>query len=177
MNLTKNLKTIVGMKFGAFVIVACILFASASRSFAAGYRAVIGGVTVSYSLPGAAAYYDTNDNTLTIVVTQNGGSLNVTVGSTAYASWGNSLDIYILAGNTTFKSISIKGTPSCWPFICGDIYYTGKFALFDGCIGNTVYYGVNFGLGAASTGITPSISLKNSWTTAQLLGYPNPTTQ
>jgi hypothetical protein len=174
MNLTRSIKTIAGVKFGTIFIAACVLFASAGRSLAAGYKTVMGGITVSYSLPGAVAYYDTNDNTLTISVSQSGGSLNVTIGSTAYASWGNGVDIYILAGSTTFKSISIKGTPSCWPYVCGDIFYTAKFSLFDGVVGNTVYYGMNFGLGAASTAITPSISLKNSWTTAQLLGYPNP---
>jgi hypothetical protein len=172
MNLT-TLKKTTRLHFGAILIVTCLMLGSASRSLAAGYKAVIDGITVSYSLPGATAYYDPDDNTLTVYVTQSGGSLNVTVGPTAFSIWGNSVDIYILANGMSFKSISIKGTPSCWPFICGDIYYTGKFALLNGVIGNTITYGPDFGLGAASTAITPSISLKYSWTTAQLLGYPN----
>ena len=173
MNLTRSLKNTVTAKFGAIFIVAFLMIGFTGRSLAAGYKTVIGGITVSYSLQGASAYYNTNDNTLTISVSQSGGNLNVTVGSTAYGTWGSSVDIYIAADNTSFKSISIKGTPSCWPYIAGDVYYTSKFTLFDGVVGNTVYYGADYGLGAASTAVTSSISLKNSWTTAQLLGYPN----
>src|ERR1041385_2508693 len=123
MNLTRTLKHTAIAKFGAIFIVACLMIGFTGRSLAAGYKTVIGGITVAYSLPGASAYYDADDNTLTISVSQSGGSLNVTVGSTAYATWGSTMDIYILAGNASFKSISIKGTPSCWPFICGDVYY------------------------------------------------------
>jgi hypothetical protein len=161
-----NLRTI--------LLLACFLFiASAGRSLAAGYKTIIGGITVSYSLPGASAYWDTNDNTLTISIGQSGGSLSVSVGSTAYASWGNGVDIYILADNASFKSISIKGTPACWAYVCGDVYYTSKFAMTDGVVGNTLAYGPDFGLGMAAPSAPTSISLKNSWTTAQLLGYPN----
>lgn len=148
------------------------LLLSASRSEAASYKRIIDGITVSYSGE-AVAYYDTNDNTLTVEIGTGGGNLNITVGSTASYYWGSGVDIYILAGNDILKSISIKGNWSCVPYVCGDVYYVNKFSLMNGVVGDTIYYGPSFGLGMNSSYIPAAISLKNSYATAQIFGYPN----
>jgi hypothetical protein len=179
MNLNPITKNISNKIAGAAFLAVCLLaFSVAGRCEAAGYKAVLGGITISYSLPGASAYYYPDDGTLTVEVTQDGGSLSISCGSTANANWGNLVDVYILANNTVLKSISIKGFSSkdaapCWPCVCGDVYYVSKFAMSYGCIGGTAYYGRDFGLGEASKYVTSAISLKNSYATAQLLGYPN----
>jgi hypothetical protein len=149
------------------------LVVAASRSDAA-YKTVNGGITVSYSGDGASAYYDSSDGTLTIEITQGGGSLKVTVGPTANATWGDYVDIYISADNADLKSISIKGSATCTPYLCGQVNYASKFNLTGGVVGDTDYYGQDFGLGSISDTVTVSIGMKYSYTTAQLFGYAYP---
>lgn len=153
----------------AIVAVGFLLLANRSE---ASYKTVIGGITVSYSGE-ANAYYDPDDGTLTVKILSDGGSLSVTVGTAANVSWSNGVDVYIMANDKTLKSINIKGSLSCTPYVCGDVWYVSKFALSYGVIGNTVYYGGSFGLGMGSNYVPASVSLKNSYTTAQLFGYPN----
>ena len=155
------------------VAVVSLMVTFGSRSEAA-FKTVIDGISVSYSGDGADAYYDSTDNTLTVAVTQSGGSLNILVGPNAYLAWGSYVDVYILADSATLKSINIKGSVSCTPFIAGQVNYVTKFALLNGVVGDTDYYGQDFGLGMVSISNPVSISLKNSYTTAQLFGYANP---
>jgi hypothetical protein len=138
----------------------------------ASFKTVVGGVTVSYSGTGTA-YYDSNDGTLTVSIGSDGGSLAITVGPTANLNWGNYVDIYIVANNATLKAISIKGSLACVPYVCGEVWYVDKFALSNGVVGDTTYYGSDFGLGMGANSFPSSISLKNSYTTAQLFGFAN----
>jgi hypothetical protein len=147
------------------------MFAGVSRSEAS-FKQVIGGVTVSYSGDGTA-YHDPDDGTITISLTSNDGTLNVTVGPDALASWGSYVDIYILADSVALKGINIKGTVACRPYVCGNVGYVSKFSMVLGVVGNTNYYGVNYGLGMGSDYVPGTVTLKNSYTTAQLLGYLN----
>jgi hypothetical protein len=164
----------------ALVYIALILglfFAGINRCEAT-IRTNIGGITISYSGTAGSAYFDPTDETLTIEIPYPSGSvpgsLTVTVGPDAPATWSSAVDIYILADDATFKSINIKGTELCTPFICGNVDYCSKFALLSGVIGSTASYGPDFGLGIFSSFAPPvTISLKNSYTTAQLFGFPN----
>ncbi|MBI3853264.1 MAG: hypothetical protein HY298_23690 [Verrucomicrobia bacterium] len=156
------------------VVIVSLMLAFASRS-EAGFKTVIDGISVSYSGDGANAYYDPNDGTLTVAVSQSGGSLNIIVGPNAYLAWGTYTDIYILADGATLKSINIKGALNCTPFVAGQVNYVTKFTLLGGVVGDTDYYGQDFGLGMVSSAIPVSISLKKSYATAQLFGYPNAT--
>jgi hypothetical protein len=162
----------------ALVYIALVLglvFAGINRCEAT-IRTNIMGVTISYSGIGLA-YFDTSDQTVTIEVPYASGSvpgsLTVTVGPDAPNLAGSAVDIYILADNATFKSINIKGTELCTPFVCGNVDYCSKFALLSGVIGSTASYGPDFGLGAFSSNVSATIALKNSYTTAQLFGFPN----
>src|SRR5437667_2180457 len=120
------------------VVVALIIFAASQCH--AGYKNVIGGITVTYSGDGAEAYYDPNDGTLTISVTESGGSLKVTAGPEAPATWGGYADVYILADNAVFKSIAFKGSPSVLLYLTGQVFYVGKFSLTYGVVGSTDSY-------------------------------------
>jgi hypothetical protein len=154
------------------ILAAAMLLASTNPSEAKS-KIIVGGVTVSFSGNGLLAYYYEPDGTLSIEVpAQTGGSLTITVGSTAYLSWGNFVDIYLLADFASLKSITVKGHATCTPFVVGQVGFVNKFALSKGVIGGTDYYGVDFGLGMVSPFIPSAISLKQSYTTAQLFGYP-----
>jgi hypothetical protein len=152
-------------------IIVLLLMTLVNRAEAS-FKTVVGGITVSYSGAGSA-YFDSTDGTLTIEINSSGGNLLVSVGSTANASWGNYVDVYILADNATLNSINIKGSTTCTPYICGEVWYVSKFTLSNGVVGDTLYYGWDFGLGMGANTIPSSISLKNSYATAQLFGYPN----
>jgi hypothetical protein len=152
-------------------IVTVFLLALANQAEAA-FKTVVGGVTVSYSGSGAA-YFDADDGTLTVRIDSDGGNLVVTVGSTASASWGSGVDVYILANNAVLNSISVKGNSTCIAYVCGDVWYVKKFSLSLGVIGDTIFYGVDFGLGMGAQSVPATISMKNSYATAQLFGYPN----
>jgi hypothetical protein len=149
---------------------ACLTLLLAA-SLHASYKASVGGVNVSYSGDSAEAYYDAFDDTLTIVVSGTGGSLNVTVTADANANWGSYVDIYIAGDSANLKSITIKGNATCVPFLCGQVGYVTKFTLQGGVVGNTDYYGLDFGLGNYSQNTPSGINLKYAVTTAQVLGY------
>jgi hypothetical protein len=136
-------------------------------------KVVVNGITVSFSKTAAvSAYYDSTDGTLTVSVSGN-GALSITVGSTASASWGQYADIYILGSSANLSALTIKGAATCVPFVCGEVGYVKSFALSKGVVGDTDSYGRDFGLGMTANTVPSSISLKNSYTTAQLLGYSN----
>jgi hypothetical protein len=168
----EKLSVIVGRRRQIRRLAFLVSFFLAVASVQASYKTILGGVTVSYS-GDAIAYFDSNDGTLTVRVLTGGGNLLVSVGPSAPVTWGEGVDIYILADDQTLKSINIKGSPYCTPYVCGDVWYVSKFSLSLGVVGNTIYYGGNYGLGMGSMYIPTSISLKNSYATAQLFGYPN----
>lgn len=161
----------VGHSLGIAIAVICFLLLSAARSEAS-YKTVIGGITVSYS-GYAVAYYDSYDDTLTVEIDSSGGSLNISVGSTATNSWGGYVDVFIDAGGVVMKSMSIKGSPACTPYVCGNIYYVDKFSMSLGVIGGTDTYGRDVGLGMTSTYIPTAVSMKYSYALAQIFGYAN----
>ena len=174
MNLSRNTFSTAGHIRKTLWVTALLtlMLTFAGRAYA-GYKTNIYGVLVSYSGIGANAYYNINDNTLTVEVTESGGTLNITVGPDAPDVWGNFVDIHIVAGAVTLKAINIKGTIDCTPYVAGQVDFVGKFSLLNGVVGNTEAYGLNYGLGMVSLYIPFTISLKNSYCTAQLFGYPN----
>jgi len=138
------------------------------------YKAVIGGITVSYSNDGATAFFDPDDGTLTILVAQSGGSLNVVVSATAFFSWGSFVDIYIVADDAVMHSIKIKSTGACVPFVCGQVGYVQTFSLTNGVVGDTETYGQDFGLGMVFLSDPAKISIQQGYATAQVLGFQHP---
>lgn len=156
------------IRLGRFSIACALALAWTSMPALAGYKAEIGGVTVSYSKAGASAYYDERDATLTVAIGESGGKLKVQVGPSASLSWGNYVDIYILADGASPKSIKITGSDSCTPFVVGEVFYVNTVTLVDGVVGGTDFYGPLFGL-AVTSGLDPSkMVLKRSFTTAPL---------
>jgi hypothetical protein len=137
----------------------------------AGFKTVVGGITVAYSNDGANAYYDDSDGTLTVEITQGDGSLKITVGPDATLTWGEYVDIYLIADDANLESIKIKGTYSCKPYIVGQVGYVSTFSLINGVVGDTSYYGRDQGLGMVSLSIPKKITLQNSYATAQIFGY------
>lgn len=170
--LSRRITSAIGHSFGIAMAVSCFLLLSAARSEAS-YKTVIGGITVSYS-GYAVAYYDSTDDTLTVEIDSSGGSLNISVGSTASSYWGSYVDVYINAPGYVMKSMSIKGNAYCTPYVCGNIYYVDKFSLSGGVVGGTDYYGRDFGLGMTSNYIPTAVSMKYSYALAQIFGYSNP---
>jgi hypothetical protein len=142
----------------------------AAQTATAGYKAVVFGVTVSCSSLAADAYYDSGDNTLTVDVAGS-ASLNIVVTPSAAAAWGEYVDIYIVGDTASLTTLSIKGTATCIPFVCGNVGYVKTFLLNGGVVGDTDTYGLDFGLGMVSSYSPASISMKRSCATAQVLGY------
>jgi hypothetical protein len=136
----------------------------------AGYKTVIDGISVSYSKDGANAYYDEEDGTLTVAIGEDGGALKISVGPDAPSGWGDYVDIYILADDASLKSIQIKGTDTCTPYIVGQVGYVSSFKLLNGVVGGTDYY-PDLGLGRVSVYMPSKITFQNSVAVAQVLGY------
>jgi hypothetical protein len=135
------------------------------------YKTEIGGITITYSKDGAIAFFDADDGTLTIAVDESGGALKVVVGPSAAFFWGPYVDMYILADDAILKSVTIKGTDSCTPFVCGQVGSTSTFTLLNGAVGDTDFYGQDFGLGMVAPSTPAKVLLKNGWATAQVLGF------
>ncbi len=157
-----------GLRFAGLAVTLLLVFAGRSE---AKFKSEVGGVTITYSNDGAAAYFDPNDGTLTVEVSGSGGSLRIVVGSSAYFSWGGEVDIYILADSASLKSITIIGSPFCTPFVCGQVGYVDKFSMKNGVVGDTAYYGQDFGLGMVSLGNPMKVTLTNGYATAQMFGF------
>ncbi len=134
------------------------------------YRFELDRIRVHYTKPGCLAYYDESDGTLKIQVTDDNGHLTVTCGKKAHREWGDFCDIYIDAPNTSIKTIKLKGRRRTQIHVCGEVYSVKKFKLKYGSVGDTQYYGEEFGLGNTSLEPPKKIQIKWGWTTAPLLG-------
>jgi hypothetical protein len=76
-----------------------------------------------------------------------------------------------MADAATLKSIKIKGSDTCTPFVCGQVNYVGTFSLQNGVVGDTDFYGLDFGLGMVSPLQPTKIAIKNGYATAQMFGF------
>jgi PKD repeat protein len=143
----------------------------ASVETKAAYVVDIDGVKVRYSLPGCVAYYNDDDGTLTVEVSQRGGDLLVKCGEDAYLVWGDYCDVYIDAPDVSINNVMLKGNPETQLNVVGSVSYVNNFKLKYGCVGDTGHYDEDFGLGCTSSLVPPNkILLKWGWTTAPLLG-------
>lgn len=151
-------------------IVAASLAPTAGPSPLAGYTVTIGGVKVSYTKAGCSAYYDQNDDTLTIELSQDAGNLTVTAQRTAAQNWGGYTDVYIAGDDSMVKGITLNGRSDNPFYVVGQIAYTKKFSSNYTVIGDTDYYG-DTGLGSADAMPWPdSISMKNGGCVGPLFG-------
>lgn len=153
------------------LIALCFLIglAGAGSARGAGSSVYLRGVLVKYSLPGMDAYYDADDETLTIDVWQSGGKLSVRVTDEAYYYWGDYIDIYLLADDRHLPSVTIKGSPLCFPYIAGQFGCLDKFSLTEGCVGGTDYYG-EMGIGMSACSMLVSVKMKYAMTMGPLGG-------
>ena len=158
----------------ALGLVTVLAVSLASGAAHAGFKVTIEGVSVSYSGDGADAYYDAVDGTLTIVIDESGGSLKIKGGSECVSSplWDGFVDVYLVAGDAVLSSISIKGTPDCEFFLAGTVDYVQKLSITSGFVGDLTCYPLSFGLYANSVALPKSISIKNGWAEAPVLGTP-----
>jgi PKD repeat protein len=136
----------------------------------AAYVTDIDGVKVRYSLPGCSAYYNNDDGTLTIQITESDGDLLVKCGDEAYVVWGNVCDLVISAPDASINTMVLKGNLETQLCVAGNVSYVKNFKLKYGAVGNTESYGPETGLGCTSLMPPNKILIKWGWTTAPLLG-------
>jgi hypothetical protein len=136
----------------------------------AGYKFEWYDIKVRYSKPGCLAYRNDSDGTLTIEIWDSDGNLKVTCGKEAYIDWGDYCDIYIDAPDASLKTINLKGRPETQLHVCGEVGYVKNFKLKYGCVGDTDYYGEDYGLGNASLALPSKIKILWGWATAPVLG-------
>ena len=136
----------------------------------AAYTFEYGDVKVLYSLPGCEAFYNDTDGTLTIQVTESDGNLTVKCGEEAYLEWDDRCDVYIDAPAASINTINLKGRLETQLHVCGEVSYVKNFKLKYGCVGDTDFYGEDYGLGCTSLALPNKIKIKWGWTTAPLLG-------
>jgi hypothetical protein len=116
-----------------------------------------GDIKVIYSEPGCNADYDPVYGLLTIQITESDGDLLVKCG-------------YIDAPAASINTINLKGRPETQLYVCGQVYYVKNFKLKYGCVGDTGYFGPDYGLGCSSSEPPNKILIKWGWTTAPVLG-------
>ncbi len=150
-------------------ILSLLLLCAASPLLGAGFSANIDGVVVKYSLPGANAYYDPDDETLTINITQSGGTLSVTATKTAQAVWGSYVDVYMAGADVEFKSLKFTGREECRFYITGQCYHIRNFGLAFGYVGGTDFYG-DRGIGMSGPFVIPTVKMRYSKTIGPLGG-------
>jgi hypothetical protein len=165
------------LRAGSFVVVflaAIILLVICTGAEAAGYKTEVLGIKVSYSLPGCFAFYDVVDDTITINITQSGGRLKVTPGKTATFWWPEGWsDIFINAAGMHLAKMSFTGKPSTLLFVCGQVgSCLNFFAIKNGAVGATDFYGLLVGLEATTFMASRKIIVKNGLVTGSLLGPP-----
>lgn len=158
-------------QFAKVLVCLAVLWLGAATAFSAGSTVQVGGIVVRYSLPGMDAYFDPDDGTLTIEISQSGGALSVTATPAAASeeNWGPYADIYLLADGISFRSIKLNGRPDCRLFITGQCHWLQSWSSNWTVVGDTDAYGSR-GLGASSPNLIPSIKLKNGWTVGPLAG-------
>lgn len=151
-------------------ILAVTLAPTAGPSALAGYSVTIGGVRVSYSRAGCFAYFDQNDGTLTVELSQDAGTLTVTAQRTAAQNWGGYTDIYIDGADSMVRGITLNGRSDNPFYVTGQIAYTRKFSSNYTVVGDTDFYG-DAGLGSSDLMPWPdSISMRNGGCVGPLFG-------
>ena len=137
----------------------------------AAYTVDIGDIKVTYSEPDCLAYENDTDGTLTIQITDSDGTLKVICGPEAYLHWGDHCDIYIDAPDASVKTMNLKGRLETQLYVCGEVDYVKNFKLKYGCVGDTEFYGEDFGLfQTAPIELPNKILIKWGWMTAPVLG-------
>jgi len=134
------------------------------------YVAEVYGVKVNYSKAGCVAYYNDDDGTLTVEITEGGGNLLVKCGEAAYLDWDDYCDVYIDAPDASINNMILKGNLNTQLHVVGSVGYLNNFKLKYGCVGDTDHYDENFGLGCTSLTPPNKILIKYGWTKAPLLG-------
>jgi len=142
----------------------------ASVETKAAYVTEVNGVKVRYSKPGCTAYYNADDDTLRVNITESGGNLLVKCGDEAYVGWGDVCDLVILGADTSVNTMVLKGNLDTQLYIGGNVAYVKNFKLKYGAVGGTDFYGPDTGLGCTSLIPPNKILIKWGWTTAPLLG-------
>jgi PKD repeat protein len=139
----------------------------------AAYRFELGEIMVRYSKPGALAFHNPADDTLTIEIYDDDGDLKVICGPVPDLGWEDHCDVYIDAPTTLINTINLKGTPEMQVRVTGEVGYVKSFRLKYGTVGNTEYYGPDVGLSSGSLELPNKIKIKRGWMTAPVLGVSN----
>jgi hypothetical protein len=142
----------------------------ASVETKAEYVADIGGIKVRYTKPGCLAFYNDEDDTLTVQVTESGGDLLVKCGDEAYLVWDDSCDLRISAPGASINTMILKGNLETQLHVAGEVDYVKSFKLKYGSVGDTDFYGPDFGLYNTSLVPPNKILFKWGWATAPVLG-------
>src|SRR5262249_7994899 len=111
-----------------------------------------------YSKAGMDAYYNASDDTLTINVTESGGTLVVTATSDAPTNWGSYIDTVIYGYGADVKNINLKGRPDAAFFVAGEMNSCDHFMVKNGFVGGTDYYG-DAGLYSDAGSVSTSIKI------------------
>ena len=137
----------------------------------AAYRFELGEIIVRYSKPGAMAFHNPADNTLTIEILDDDGDLTVICGGPVpEMGWEDHCDVYIDAPTTSVNIVDMKGTPETQLRVAGEVGYVRNFKLKYGTVGNTEHYGSNVGLSSGSLDLPNKIRIKWGWATVPVLG-------
>jgi len=148
-----------------------LAYESAAGATKAAYTFELGEIVVRYSKPGAMAFRNPVDDTLTIEVFDDDGDLTVTCsGPVPEFGWEDHCDIYIDAPTTSVNTIDLQGTPETQLRVAGEVGYVKNFKLKHGSVGNTEHYGPDVGLSSDSLVLPNKIKIKWGWTTAPVLG-------
>ena len=139
----------------------------------AGYVFEYGDVKVLYSKPGCTAFVNATDGTLTIQISDSDGDLLVKCGDEAYLDWGDFCDIYVDAPDASVNAMILKGRPETQLRVAGEVDYVKSFKLKYGSVGDTEFYGPDFGLYNTSLVPPNKILIKWGWATAPVLGVSN----
>jgi hypothetical protein len=148
---------------------AAIADASAAGAKAA-FMFELGEIIVRYTKPGAAAFHNPVDDTLTIQIFEDDGDLKVICGPVPDLGWEDHCDIYIDAPTASVNVMNLKGTPEMQVRVAGEVGYVRNFKLKYGTVGNTEFYGPDVGLSSGSLELPNKIKIKWGWATAPVLG-------
>lgn len=129
---------------------------------------VVDGIKVTYPY-GFDAYYDASDNTLTIVILDEGGNLNVKALPWASIYWGSYVDVYLFADCAYVPSVSFKGRWDLYFYITGQVGELYKLSINNGFVGGTDFYGTQ-GLGRGYPPVPQSINIKKGCAFGSVLG-------
>jgi hypothetical protein len=158
-------------RYVAAVLVGVALLAALSTAEAQVqlYWQEVGGILVGYSNPLFDAYWDSFDDTLTVEVLMSGGPLVIKATEIAPIFWGPYCDVYILADFANITTVKLKGHDMCPLYVCGYVDFANKFILKNGVVGNTDYWGPDFGLYRDSLFGPKKIAMKWGYSTGAVL--------